>query len=110
MARWFVAYHIGQMLQVTSNPKIQTILVAEDDQNDAFLLERAFVKAGGNASIKFVRDGEEAVAYIRGEGGYSNRENFPFPSLLMLDLNMPKKNGLEVLEELHTDHLLKRLV
>ena len=88
----------------------RTILIAEDDENDAFLLERAFGEAGSHADLQFVVNGEEALAYLRGEGPYQNRLEHPFPSLLLLDLKMPRKNGLEVLEVVRNDPLLRKLI
>ncbi|MDB6110187.1 MAG: response regulator [Pedosphaera sp.] len=87
----------------------RTILVAEDDENDVFLLQRAFAQARSQAALQFVPNGEEALAYLRGEDGYADRRTFPFPSLLLLDLKMPKKNGLEVLEVVRKDLLLRNL-
>ncbi len=88
---------------------IRTILVAEDDENDVFLLQRAFIKAGSQAELQFVPNGEEALAYLKGEGVYGDRRKFPFPALLMLDLKMPRKSGLEVLEAIRGDPDLKKL-
>jgi CheY-like chemotaxis protein len=79
-----------------------TILVAEDDANDVFLLKRAFTRLGG-ANVQIVANGEEAINYICGSGIYSDRGDFPFPDCLILDLRMPKKGGLEVLEWLHVN-------
>jgi CheY-like chemotaxis protein len=74
------------------------ILVAEDDENDLLLLRRAF-KVGRLANpIRVVRDGEEVIAYLKGETKYADRREYPLPALLLLDLNMPRKNGFEVLE------------
>ena len=74
------------------------ILVAEDDENHVFFIQRAFERAGLLNPVHFVGDGEQAVAYLAGEGKYSNRDEFPLPSLLLLDLKMPNKDGFEVLE------------
>jgi CheY-like chemotaxis protein len=87
----------------------RTILVAEDDENDVFLMQRAFVQARSQSALRFVSNGEEALAYLRAEGPYTDRNQFPFPSLLLLDLKMPQKNGLEVLKIVRADADLKRL-
>jgi CheY-like chemotaxis protein len=74
------------------------ILAAEDEENDAMLLQRAFRKNNILNPIHWVKDGMQAVAYLQGEGEYADRSRFPFPSVIMLDLKMPRMGGLEVLE------------
>jgi CheY-like chemotaxis protein len=74
------------------------VLVAEDNADDALLLQRAIDKAGIIARVKIVCDGEELLQYLQGRGPYANRELSPLPSLVILDLKMPRKNGLEVLK------------
>ena len=66
------------------------ILVAEDNDNDAFLIQRAFKNLGLERPPYIVEDGAEAIAYIAGEARYSDRAAFPFPNLLILDLKMPR--------------------
>lgn len=85
------------------------ILLAEDDEDHAFLAQRAFKQAGLLNPIYLVEDGEQVVAYLKGEGKYSNRDEFPLPSLLLLDLKMPNKNGFEVLEWLRSQPGLSTL-
>ena len=75
-----------------------TILVVEDDPDHVLLLQMAFRKAHLANPVKFVRDGEEAIDYLSGSGAYGDRKRFPVPSLVLLDLKLPKKSGLEVLE------------
>lgn len=72
-----------------------TLLWVEDDPNDVLLGERALVKAGFERP-SVVRDGEQAVLYLSGSGEYADRERFPMPSLVLLDLKLPRKSGFEV--------------
>ena len=88
----------------------QFILLAEDDPNDVLLIERAFQKAGMGQLLKIVRDGEEAIAYLSGEGRFARREHFPEPFLLLLDLKMPGADGFEVLRWVRTEPQTKRLL
>ncbi|HEX7861148.1 MAG TPA: response regulator [Verrucomicrobiae bacterium] len=73
------------------------VLVAEDNPDDAILLRRAIDKAGITARVKIVNDGEEMLLYLQGRGVYTNRDAYPLPNLIILDLKMPRKSGLEVL-------------
>jgi CheY-like chemotaxis protein len=85
------------------------ILVADDDLNDIALLKRAFIKAGISVPLYSVRDGQEAIDYLLGENGFSDRHAHPFPSLLLLDIKMPRLNGFDVLSWLKSQPNLKRL-
>lgn len=76
----------------------ELVLVAEDNPDDALLLRRALEKAGIAARVKIVADGEEMLLYLQGRGAYASRASSPLPSLIILDLKMPRKSGLEVLE------------
>src|SRR5437870_4801039 len=86
-----------------------TVLLAEDDPNDVLLTQLAFDKARLANPLQVVRDGEEALMYLQGEGIYADRRRFPLPILLLLDLKMPKVNGFQVLEWLRDHPMLRRL-
>lgn len=72
------------------------MLLAEDDEDHVLLIQRAFKEAGILNPLHVVPDGEEAIAYLNGDGKYADRKEFPLPCLLLLDLKMPNKNGFEV--------------
>src|SRR5579862_2257627 len=74
-----------------------TILLVEDEENDATLVEMAFRKNKIPNPVQWTRDGLEAIAYLNGEGVYADRERYPFPEVLILDLKMPRMGGLELL-------------
>ena len=73
------------------------ILVAEDDENDSFLLQRAFKKLGINLPCYICKDGGEAMAYLKGEGKFADRAAHPFPRVLITDLKMPRCSGFDLL-------------
>jgi CheY-like chemotaxis protein len=74
------------------------VLYAEDDEDDVFLMQRAFSKAGIPNPLRTVQDGNEAVDYLAGNGSFGDREQHPMPCLMLLDINLPGKSGLEVLK------------
>jgi FOG: CheY-like receiver len=86
------------------------ILLVEDDPNDVLLIQRAFQKAGLHNSLKVVRNGDQAIEYLSGENSYGDRERFPLPFLLLLDLKMPGTDGFEVLTWARNSPGLKRLL
>lgn len=74
------------------------ILHAEDDPNDVLLIQLALRKLDLPCTITCVENGDQAIAYLKGEGQYADREKYPFPTLALLDIKIPRYSGLEVLE------------
>jgi CheY-like chemotaxis protein len=74
------------------------ILLVEDREDDILLVRKAFERTSTNNPLQAVRDGEEAISYLAGEGKFSNRAEYPLPWLVLLDLKMPRVDGFEVLK------------
>ncbi|HTK83134.1 MAG TPA: response regulator [Bacteroidota bacterium] len=91
-------------------PEHKPILLVDDSETDVFLMQRAFQKAGVMYPLVIVRNGEEAIAYLQGERMYANREQFPLPIAMLLDLKMPNIDGFEVIKWVRTQPILKRLI
>src|SRR6185369_16673842 len=91
------------------NPK--TILLSDDSDDDVVLIQLAFKAAQipPSTQLQVVRSGEEAIAYVKGEGRYADRADYPRPSLLLLDLKMPGTDGFEVLRRLRRETPQHRL-
>ncbi len=83
------------------------ILVAEDDAEDQMLVKEAMEESRLSNHIHFVSDGEELLAYLRHEGPYADPRKYPRPGLILLDLNMPRKDGREAMKEIKTDPKLR---
>src|SRR5262249_22810995 len=75
-----------------------TVLLVEDDLNDIFIIKRAFKMANIPTPLQVVTDGQEAISYLRGDGKYADRDVFPLPKLIVMDIRMPRRSGFEVLE------------
>src|SRR5690606_14270373 len=79
------------------------VLMADDDEDDRLLAREALLESQSSFEIYFVRDGVELMHYLRKEESYRERQDLPHPNLILLDLNMPRKDGREVLAELKSD-------
>jgi CheY-like chemotaxis protein len=89
--------------------KKMIILVADDDEDDQLFTKEAFDESKLNIEIRFVNDGLELLDYLKQRNKYANPESCPRPSLILLDLNMPKMDGREALKEIKTDETLKMI-
>jgi CheY-like chemotaxis protein len=76
----------------------RTILLVEDEEGDVFFMREALKKAGVPNPLQVASDGQEAIDYFKGTGKFANREKFPLPCLVLLDLKLPRVMGLEVLK------------
>jgi CheY-like chemotaxis protein len=85
------------------------ILMADDDEDDRFMAQEALLEARLTNDLHFVVDGEELMDYLCHRGKFSDPESAPRPGLILLDLNMPKKDGREALKEIKSDPDLKQI-
>jgi chemotaxis family two-component system response regulator Rcp1 len=93
-------------VSVETEEKLKTIFLVEDNKADVRLIQEALKNSLVPHQVVTVRDGMDAMAYLRQEGEYTDS---PRPDLILLDLNLPKKDGREVLAEIKADPALKRI-
>ena len=86
------------------------ILMADDDDNDVFLFRRVLSQSDTPHSLVHVKDGFEALRYLRGEDPYHDRASYPEPHLVVLDLKMPHMSGFDVLQAVRWDDKLSKVV
>jgi CheY-like chemotaxis protein len=86
-----------------------SILLVEDDSNDILFVQRAFKRVDGNKPIYIVKDGDAAVNYLSGIGPYADRDRYPFPTLILLDLKLPRRSGIETLEWIRQQPGIRRI-
>ena len=89
--------------------KTITILMADDDQDDCLLVRKAFEASRLANDLRFVEDGEELMVYLHHRGKYSDALTAMRPGLILLDLNMPRKDGREALKEIKADSGLREI-
>lgn len=87
----------------------QLILMADDDADDRLLVQDALNECQLGEQVRFVGDGEELMDYLLRRGDYAKADNAPPPSLILLDLNMPRKDGREALSEIRRNPILRRI-
>jgi CheY-like chemotaxis protein len=86
-----------------------TILLADDDEEDRMLTSEALAESRVANDLRFVTDGEELLDYLYNRGKYTDHASAPAPGLILLDLNMPRKDGREALREIKADPDLRRI-
>ncbi len=86
-----------------------TILYADDDAEDRMLVKDAWAENRLANELHFVEDGEELMDYLRRRGQYTHLTNQPLPGMILLDLNMPRKDGREALQEIKADPRLRSI-
>jgi CheY-like chemotaxis protein len=89
--------------------RVIEILVADDDPEDRMLIIDALKESHLHNHIQYVENGEELLEYLRNEGKFADTQSFPTPGIILLDLNMPKKDGREALKELRADPRFKSI-
>jgi CheY-like chemotaxis protein len=89
---------------------MKNILLAEDNQDDVFIMKRAMKAAGFNVSLQVAPNGQETVDYLAGKGQFADREKYPLPCLLLLDMKMPYLSGLDVIKWIRRDLNLATLL
>ncbi len=86
-----------------------TILMADDDPDDRLMTQEAFAECRLHNPLRFVSDGEELLDYLHRRGEFADEVAYPMPGLVLLDLNMPRKDGREVLREIKADPRLRAI-
>jgi two-component system response regulator len=94
---------------MTKNRKSIDILLAEDDEDDYLLIAEALEESRLANKMHWVKDGEELLDYLCRRGNYVNPEDSPSPGIILLDLNMPRKDGREALKEIKSDPALRKI-
>src|SRR5262245_41744317 len=90
--------------------KHESILLVEDDDNDDYFLELAFAAAQIDSPLKLAQDGAVTINYLAGRNEFADRERFPLPSLVLMDLKLPRLSGFEVLAWLRSDPVCRKMI
>jgi CheY-like chemotaxis protein len=94
---------------MNDTPKPNIVLLAEDDSDDRLLVKDAMADCGWEGELRFVENGEELLDYLLHRGKYQSASPSPRPGLILLDLNMPKKDGREALRQIKAHPELRRI-
>ena len=96
-------------MSIENHPNSLTILMAEDDADDSFLLAETLKNLGCEGKLRLVKDGVELMDYLNRRGRFADPALSPLPSILLLDLNMPRKDGRQALREIKADPALGKI-
>jgi CheY-like chemotaxis protein len=94
---------------MTNTREVIEVLMADDDADDRLMTAKAFREHRASCRLRFAEDGEELMDYLHHRGKYADAAAFPTPALILLDLNMPKKDGREALREIKSDRALRTI-
>ncbi len=97
----------AKVTRMGPNAEQTTVLIVDDDDDDRMMIRDAFRESGLHNPLRFAVDGEELMSYLRREGQFVDTIAYPTPGLILLDLNMPRKDGREALREIKGDPALK---
>jgi CheY-like chemotaxis protein len=89
--------------------EVPVVLLVDDSKTDAMLMRVVFERGGFAQPLRCAIDGEDAIAYLQGDGRYSDRTQYPLPTLVLMDLHMPRKNGFETLKWIRRQPAFRRL-
>ncbi len=89
--------------------KTPVVLYVEDEESDRLFMQMAFSETGMAEALRTVNDGREAINYLAGKGVYADRKQYPIPSVVLLDLNLPVYHGFDVLKWMKESAVLRRL-
>ena len=87
----------------------KTVLMADDDPDDCLLTQDAWEECGGPQTLRFVRDGAELLDYLYHRGKFVDTDDYPLPCMILLDLNMPRKNGHQALKEIRENDVFRHI-
>jgi CheY-like chemotaxis protein len=100
---------MGRSVSVGRLDEAFVVLMADDDTDDCLLVKSAFETAGITLDLRYVEDGKELMDYLYRQGQYADPEQSPCPDIILLDLNMPRKDGRESLKDIKSDPVLRSI-